>query len=283
MKTSGIILGVGAPNQCADGSKTMCAIVLSEELGLIRVYPIPAELRFCVWSRVELEMDRSASDNRKESYKLQSFNVSNCIEDSETKREILNTCVLRSGTLDPIHYQNERRSSIALVKLSWGNVEIALSQRVPDLGAHNAECQWIVVQGRHWNKPYLQWTSEQGVSHKTHLVGREVYEGLRKNPDQPWNIFNNMRINSPDYEVWLLLGNMRDRRNVWVAPHVHRLKKNAFHSMPLFSTIRDGKPSEWPYCEQADFNASVVDDQLELFTTDFTAMSPTRGSTATAS
>jgi hypothetical protein len=282
MKTSGIVLGVGAPNQCADGRKTMCAIILSDDCGLIRVYPIPAESHFPVWGRVSLEIERSATDNRKESYKITSFYVEGRVDSSETKRDILDSCVLRSGKLDPINYQNERRASIALVKLPWGNVEPALSQRVPDFGENNSECQWIVTQGKHWNKPYLQWISEQGASHKTHLVGREVYEGLRKNPDQPWNIFNNMQINSPDYEIWLLLGNMRDRRNVWVAPHVHRLKKNAFHSTPLFSTIRDGKPEEWPYCEQADSNVRVANDQLELFTIDFTAMSSSRGSTATA-
>jgi len=276
--TRGIIMGVGAPNICQDGRKTMCAIILSDDLGFIRVYPVSAELVFSVWSVVEVEIERHSKDNRKESYRLTSFRVVGAINNPAQKRATLNECILRSGTKDPIDYQNELRLSIAMVKLQWGNIETALSQRVPDVTADDEECPWVITQGQHWNKPYIQWKSEQGTSHKTHLVGREVYEGLRKNPDQPWNIFNNMRINSPDYEIWLLLGNMRDRRNVWVAPHVHRLKKNASGFTPPFSTIRDGKPEAWPYCVQETSNVSVADNQLALFTIEPTTMTASLGS-----
>ena len=280
MKTKGIVLGVGAPNECKDGRKTMCAIILSDDLGLIRVYPIPAESRFSVWSIVEVNIERNAKDNRSESWRLESSAVVGAFGDGDEKRTILDRCVLRSGTTDPIQYQNGRRLSIAMVKLSWGGVGAALDQRVPGVSADDEECPWVVTQGQHWNKPYLEWQSTQGGNHKTHLVGREVYEGLRKNPMQPWNIFNNMQINSPDYEAWLLLGNMRDRRNVWVAPHLHRLKKNAFASTPLFSTILDGKPDAWPYCAQEASNASPADNQLALFTTELTTMTASRGSMA---
>jgi hypothetical protein len=281
MKTSGIVLAVGAPNVCSDGRKTMCAIVLSQDVGLIRVYPVPADVIFGVWSHVTVEIERHNKDNRAESYRMNSFSVGGKVEDSGHKLEILEACTLQSGTEDPIEYQNRLRKSIALVKLDWGSVVASLSRRVPEISAADEECPWIVTQGQHWQKPYLQWTSRQGSSHKTHLVGREVYEGLRKNQDQPWNIFNNLRINSPDYQTWLLLGNMRDRRNVWVAAHVHRLKKNASSIIPLFSTIRNGKPDGWPYSQQEDSNVSVADGQLTLFTTEDIRIACNRGSMAT--
>lgn len=215
---------------------------------------------------VSMQVERHDKDNRAESYRLCDYTVTGEVSNTEMKRDILDACILKSGEEDVCSYQNSRRRSIALIKLKWGSTQVSLMQRAPDMAPDDEEFPWVITQGRHWNKPYLIWLSEQGKSHTTHLVGREVYEGLRKNPDQPWNIFNNMRINSPDYEAWLLLGNMRDRRNVWVGVHLHRLKKSALSSTQPFFTIRDGKPDAWPYCEQENSNVNPADRQLNLFT-----------------
>lgn len=281
MKTTGIILGVGAPNICRDGRKTMCAIILSDELGMIRVYPLPAEESFQVWSRVGVEIEKSSRDNRAESYKIISYEIlSPPISRPETKREILEACVLKSGMQDCQDYMNERRGSIAMIKIRRDTMTAAMDMKMPTTVEDDEEFGWIRAQAQHWQKPYLQWTSEQGKSHKTHLVAREVYEGLRKNPLQPWNIYNNMQIGNPDWGHWLLMGNMRDHRNVWVGVHIHRLKKSIGGSIPLFSTIRDGKPEGWPYCEQETSNVFVVDKQPLLFTTEIMTSTSCRGNMA---
>ena len=281
-KAQGIVLGVGAPNRTRDGSKTMCAIVLTEELGFIRVYPIPAEEKFPLWSNVVLHIERSATDNRQESYKLKYFEVLGRVEDRERKRDILEGCILKSGTSDPLEFCNTRRTSIALIKIPPGSLGIAMSPRAPALkvSQNDEEYSWAMSQDEHWQKPYLGWTSEQGRSHTTHLVGREVYMGLQNNPDRPLAIYENMGITVPDYEHWLLLGNMKDRRNVWVGVHLHRLKKQTGGSIPLFSDIRNGKPDAWPYCEQETSNVLVVDNQPELFTTEAMTSASFHGNTA---
>jgi hypothetical protein len=257
----------------------MCAIILSDDLGLIRVYPIPAENKFPVWGRVSLSLTRSATDNRRESYKIGNFTITDKVEDREEKREILNACILKSGDQDPQKYMNEMRGSIALVKLQWGNVTASLAQRVPDVLESDGEFNWCMSQSEQWQKPYIQWKSDQGTQHTTHLLGREIYEGLRHNPSNPWNLFNNLQINNPDFEHWLLLGNMKDRRNVWVGVHLHRLKKPIGGSIPLFSMTRDGRPSDWPYLQQEAVNVPVVDNQPLLFTTDIMTSTITRGNT----
>jgi len=223
--TTGIILAVAAPNQCRDGRKTMCAIVLSDDLGLIRIYPLDASQKYPVWSRVDLALERSLNDNRHESYKVIDCIICGKIEESDQKRKILNRCVIKSGLVDPMEYQNKSRSSIIVSKLKYGTLECTLSQRIPETSHEDEEHPWLMTQANHWSKPYLGWVSEQGVTHKTHLLGREVYMGLQNNPENPWNLFNNLQLNNPDYEHWIVLGNMKDRRNVWVAPHIHRLKK----------------------------------------------------------
>jgi len=281
MKATGILLGVGAPNICKDGRKTMCAIVLSEELGLIRVYPLPAHESFPVWSKSRLEVEKSQKDNRRESYKVNFQEVIEApITCPENKREILEACILKSGLDDCQDYMNERRGSIAMVKIQRNTMTAAMDMKMPTPVEDDEEFGWIKAQAQHWQKPYLQWISEQGKSHKTHLVAREVYEGLRRNPTQPWSIYNNMQIGNPDWEHWLLMGNMRDHRNVWVGVHLHRLKKSTGGSIPLFSMTRDGKPDGWPYCEQETSNVCVVDNQPLLFTTEAMILTNYHGNTA---
>lgn len=276
-------MGVGAPNICRDGSKTMCSILLSDELGFIRIYPIPGNVKWPLWSRVEIEIERSKTDSRAESYKLLSWKILGPgPATAEDKRRVLNECVLKSGTLDPINYMNEQRASIALIRLEWEGIEVSLNRRNPGVADGDEEFLWVKAQAEHWNKPYIRWASQQGASHTTHLVGREIYEGLRHNPTMPWNIFNNVQINNPDYEHWLLLGNMKDKRNVWVGVHLHRLKKSTVGSIPTFFTIRDGKPEGWPYCRQEWANVPVVDNQPLLFTTDIMTSTNNRGNTLTA-
>ena len=171
----------------------MCAIILSEELGLIRVYPLPAQESFPVWSKIRLEVERSERDNRRESYKVNFQEVIEApITCPENKREILEACILKSGLDDCQDYMNERRGSIAMVKIQRNTMTAAMDMKMPTPVEDDEEFGWIKAQAQHWQKPYLQWISEQGKSHKTHLVAREVYEGLRRNPTQPWSIYNNI-------------------------------------------------------------------------------------------
>jgi len=278
MHITGIIMGVGAPNDSKAAGKSMCAILLSRELGFVRIYPIPASESFPVWSMVSCVVEKG-NDNRSESFKLISYEITDHISEPETKREILNRCVLKSGSDDPIDYQNTIRRSIFMIRPSWGDVEVSLSQKIPSISPDDEECGWIVTQGRHWIKPYIQWTSDQGKEHKSHLGGREIYEGIRNNPHSPWNLMNNLQISNPDWEHWMLMGNMKDRRNVWLCVHLHRLKKCASGSTPLFSHPIIGDADEWPYTQQEDSNVEIVDGHPTLFTMKNTTSTYCRGNT----
>lgn len=258
----GTILGVGAPNETKNGDHTMCAILLTKPLGFIRVYPIPAEHKFRVWHYAEVTVERG-NDARIESYKLLDFEVSdNKVTLPDNKRSILDSCILSSGTEDPIVYQNERRKSIALIKINRP-YSTRLEVKVPT----SRDESWRRTQQKAHNKAYLGWTSQQGGGHESHLVGREVYEGLANFIDTPHRIFENLQLNNPDWEHWLMLGNMKNRLNVWVGVHVFRLKKPTGGSTPLFSDLEIGSGDAWPYSTQEIGNVTVADGQLEMFTT----------------
>lgn len=278
----GIIMGVGAPNDSVNHGKSMCAIILTREIGMIRVYPIPASDSFPVWGTVFLEIEKG-NDPRPESFRVVSYKLTGKVEDQHAKREILNKCTIKTADSDPIDYQNENRASILMVKPQWGDCEFSISQKIPTgIPTDDEECGWIVTQGKHWQKAYVTWTSEQGKSHKSHLGGREIYEGLRKNPDSAWNLMNNLRVNDPDYEFWMLMGNMKDRRNVWLCVHLHRLKKSTSGSIPLFSHPIIGDAEGWPYLRQEDSNVRIVDGHPELFTMNDISPAFCRGNMKTA-
>jgi hypothetical protein len=244
---------------------SMCAIGVSDEFGLVRLYPLTFEHTsdVKVWSQVSVTARRSQSDNRRESWRIEESSVVGKIECAQRKSEIIDSCILKSGSVDPIVYQNQNRASIAVVKASL-RVGCSLKPRdnkEPD--PTSDDCWWGMTQAEYPYKPYLIWESDQGGLHETHVVAQEAYVGMLKNSSAPFRIFENMRIGDADYQHWLVLGNMKDRRNVWVCPHVHRLKKTSFDiatSLPIF----DGENADWPYLKQEAIDAKDAGPQLIL-------------------
>jgi hypothetical protein len=249
------ILAKGAPVATSAGKVTMCAIGLTEEFGLVRLYPLTVgqDVAVRVWSIVAASARRSKKDTRRESWRVESCEPVDAVKDSRRKAEILEQCVLHSGTVDPVNYQNEEQASIAVVRPS-GPVGCALVPRPHLQDDEDREDAWVMVQKQHPFKPMLIWNSHQGKEHTTHVLAQEIYMGLQRFASMPFRVFENLRIGDPDYQHWLVLGNMKDRRNVWVCPHVHRLKKTA-ETMRLSYGIPDGSPAGWPYCRQEEINA----------------------------
>jgi hypothetical protein len=265
-----VVLAKGAPNRCRDGRKVMCAIAVSPSIGLIRVYPLSVtnDYDISIWSQVDLRLEVSKTDNRKESYRVSDYTVTGKLKSPSEKRDLLESCVLDSGTEDPIDHQNRLRRSIAIVRSQGGlGASLIARQEAGEVSCGGDEDCFVVTQAEFPQKPYLHWTSKQGKSHTTHLVGQEVYMGMLRNQSTPFRIFENMHIGDRDYEHWLVLGNMKDRRNVWVAAHVHRQKKIA--QQPIFSSlwITDGTSEGWPYATKEATDARFADSHPLLNST----------------
>jgi hypothetical protein len=206
---------------------------------------------------------RSKKDNRDESYKLVSVNEhKRVISCSNEKRLILNRCVLRSDE-DPIELQNRKRLSIALVKPNQSGMILSLENRDP-----SETEEWFFASQNMPVRAYMSWVSNAGKEHKSHICSHEVMEGLRKNLSNPWDVFNNMKVIERDYEKWLLLGTMANRRSTWLIVHVHRLKKTTGQITKQSSWTEDGRLEGWPYLnKEARFARRVVQErQGYLFT-----------------
>ena len=118
-------------------------------------------------------------------------------------------------------------------------------------------------------RPYVWWRSDVGKKHDHQLCAHEAYEWIRKNPSATSQLWANLRIEDIDYTKWLLVGNTKDKRNVWVVVHVHRLKKTPQQPMLENCLIGDGRPGGWPYLPLEDLRARRVAStgQQLLFTT----------------
>jgi len=257
------VIAKGAPNRCRDGRTVMCAIVVSDEIGLARLYPlhVSSDEKIHVWSRVECKVEKTSRDPRLESFRVLTTNVTGCITDRAAKQRLLESCVLRSGNVDPIKYQNDNKRSISVVKAS-GHVGAELYPRETKQVDHSidAEDAWVMCQSEFPFKPKLIWKSIQGSEHRTHVCSHEIYEGIRRNSSTPFRVFENMHIGDPDYQHWLVLGTMKDHMSNWVCAHIHRQKKTALITNTNFLTF-DGKNENWPYSQQEAINAKTVDPQ----------------------
>jgi hypothetical protein len=205
-----------------------------------------------------------AGDNRVESWKLVEAQICGKVESSAYKRSILDACCIDCADEDPIDYMNRERRSIGVVRQSVSGIGYGMEVREfedsPDL---------VMAQRETPQKPYVRWKSCAGKRHDHQLCAHEAYEWLRKNPSNTSQLWSNLRIEDIDYTKWLLLGNTKDKRNVWVVVHVHRLKKTTRQPTLASCSIADGRLSGWPYLPLEDLRARRVAStgQQLLFTT----------------
>jgi len=284
MKTRAVILGVGAPNRCKNGEATQCGIALCGNLGLFRIYPFKVNSGVKVWTICDIDAEPSASDSRFESWKLKSIVVVGRVESRDERASILDACILNHGNEDAIDFQNKNRASIAIVRPQINYPYVTRGEFHDFDGVSETSDAWIYCQREYPHKPYLNWTSPYGKEHYSHIVSHEAYEWLRKEPTRPHALFDNMNLINPDYMNWIVLGNMKNRRNVWVVVHVHRLKAPVNAFMPHYFAGASGKGSDWPYSIQEAASAKRAESpQMDLpFTISDTFTTKTRGNMAMA-
>jgi hypothetical protein len=263
---TGVVIGVGAPNRTKDDRVVQCAIVLDDTIGLTRVFCDYANGmdRLSVWDRCSLLVQATAKDTRFESWKMLEADIIGKVDGSSEKRAILEACVRQTGEEDPVDVLNRERRSIAVVKPQQANIGYGMEIREFDESP-----DWMTTQCETPQKPFLQWQSLQGKTHRQQVAAHEVYEYLRKNPSKHGGLWDNLQITNIDFDKWLLIGTASTHRTAWLVVHIHRLKKTTAPLIDSSSLIVDGKPDGWPYSTRADVDAKRAEStgQHLLFTT----------------
>jgi hypothetical protein len=291
VKTTGVLMGKGAPNRQKTGRIVQCAIVLTPDLGFIRIWPLhPVEhKKITIWSVVSLELEKTTHDNRDESYLLKSIIKTGEMSDRIEKEKTLDRCCLKSGSTDPQFFQDANRKSIYLVKPEQILEHSICHNEVDPLSAQECpeEDGWIQDQNHRPIRAVVKWKSMQGSQHCLGVVAQGVCEYLRKYPHQAMRVFENLHLMDLKFDKWFLCGNQKDRRTSWVIVTAFCLKKTEKPNTPLFLPMFDGAGEDWPYLKQGAGNVKTAESgQMEFLftsTTSSTISADCLGSMATTS
>lgn len=259
---NGVVIGVGAPNRAKDGRSVQCAIVLCRTKGLCRIFgDFENEMkRLRLWDIVDCSVRVHGGDNRQESWRVNHLSHAGSLDSRDSRAAVLDSCCFDCES-DPIDKLNRERRSIGVVKIDSKSLGYRMEPR--DAGQ---QVDWIMAQRESPRKPYISWASAAGKQHCNQLCAHEAYEFVRKNKNATARLWENMRIEDDLYQKWLLIGNTKDHRNVWVVVHVHRLKKNFNENLGASFCLGETTDS-WPYlpAEELREKRATADGQKMLF------------------
>lgn len=233
-----IVLGNAAPDELRDLRKSVCYAGYSEEKGLIRIYPVPPEIRMGRWHRVEAPLVRNPEDVRKESWKIKGSKqdydkMDKIIKVGEeinrkSQRRLLDRLQAQYG-VDCIESLNERRLSLGFIKPKTFHAYFEKRENVdPSKQAtlFGGEPFWTIHNYSY--QPRLRYTCQsckltRGY-HDQQILEWGIYEWMRDHPDRIEDVWKNMHFGEPDYDTYLLVGNQARRLNSFMVISVFRFK-----------------------------------------------------------
>lgn len=226
-----VCLGRTVPEESKKYGRKVCMAGYSAELNsLVRVYPLPVHNPIEQRSNCVMELERNRQDGRRESWRL--------------KREMGNEGIVNVGEkvakatvvdwLDEraacsIAALNQSRASLGVIKplaLSWlfkqSDEIVDPTQRTlfDDLDFHFGETATPRII------PYLRFADEGG-EHCLQIREWGVHEWLRKEPDKAAQLWDNLRLTSPNQQPYLVIGNMCNCRTSWLVINVFLQEKES--------------------------------------------------------
>ncbi|MDA7940974.1 MAG: hypothetical protein MPJ06_01280 [Nitrosopumilus sp.] len=225
-----VVLGNSAPDEISGGRKTVCTVVYSEERGLMRVYPVPTRTRISRWDVISAPLERNPMDDREESWKIQGSKS----EWNTLHRNIKHVGRLRRndridllGRLEDgfghrcIEDMNDGKLSLGIIRptiLGWYFVD---KDNDPTIQSTLTSESLFKTYQNYPQRPMVEYRCPECRTkqnfHKHVLREWGVFEYMRKFPGKLERLWDNLRIDDPEYEKMFLVGNMhRHRRNFMV-------------------------------------------------------------------
>lgn len=226
-----VVLGKTRPEERrTDGRTFVCSAAWHPDHGLIRVYPLAMRGAPSDWSICDVTLERNPRDSRSESWRIAGIRAGEEHNRINNRFRVVGTvpkpdrAALLDGLVTPsISDANSQRRSLALINPSRARIEwTAPDSRDPVDMAQLALFETEIGQGRKFDRiPRLVFADSHGTHH---LQLRE------------WGLFELIRHRGIDYAAdaaesavrlgpgsTLLVGNMANRRNVWLVIKVLNL------------------------------------------------------------
>ena len=234
-----VILGNAVPDEISDNRKTVCTAGYSEDLGLIRIYPVPPDAGLNRWAIVGIDLERNPKDNRKESWKITGsksdwdrlklkIRRNGTLNRKVEQVELIDTMLKKYGVKCVSDLNNEKKSlgfvEPTIVKHYFAkrsmvnnSIQTTLFNSEPFLTIKDYEIQPRLV--------YSCPECEAKDHHDQQILEWGAYEYIRKNPQNFEAIWDNFQIDNNEYTKRLLVGNQALHRNSFMVISIFRHKK----------------------------------------------------------
>lgn len=244
-----IVLGQGAPNQIRKlgGQQGRCLCLWSQETGFVRVYAVPHG-HVKDWDIIDVQVRYPNDDGRENSFVIYNYenewnNLSRRIyaqKRTNKKGKMVHKQLKRNERIDLIHHIpkstfseiRDNKKSFGLIKpskiefITKKNKETTISQKT--LLSLDYD---IINQKDFAYIPYLRYECQGKCSskhpHEQKIVEWGAYQWIRKLPNSEEfckELKNNYHIDDPDYEHYILIGNIKKYTTTYIIVKLIRFK-----------------------------------------------------------
>lgn len=236
-----VFLGTTVPEESSDGRVMVCSAGYSNERrSLVRVYPLPRSAGVHRWEKYRLPLETNPHDSRVESYKIRHpyrttalDRVTEAFTKVGTVRSDTRLAAVDRYSAPSIAWLNANRRSLGILAPTDLDYSFEYDQQADDAVLKLFDEPAQKVGRRAFPKrPRLQFLDEDG-HHDLSLNEWGVYEWIRKNPDLPTQVFDNLRFGDSDRDVRLLVGNYAHHRSSWCVIAYLSFAKAGTLALPL--------------------------------------------------
>lgn len=224
-----VMLGTTVPEPNHDGRVFVCSAGVSAEYGsLVRIYPLARGGVPRRWGRFRVPLERNSADSRRESFKIHGDrspeahpDINRSFESNGDLGASRRAAMLAPFVVPSIKQANDERLSLALIRP--GGLELHFRERdrtealpTPQLALFDEKPPTVLGAKRFPFAPYLHFTDRDGA-HDLQIRDWGTYELMRKHlHDASYYKANLAAALHLGPTSTLLVGNMCNRRNVWL-------------------------------------------------------------------
>ncbi len=206
-----------------DRRVSVCTGGYSPKLGFIRLYPTGRDAPLKRWSIIQVPVERNPQDSRPESWKIEGSKaewprLSEKIEvvGELNRKERLNLVAnLGDECVEDIRSDNR---SLGIVKPKILKTYYADRDRFdPEIQTTLLDGYGIMVKANYPYQPRVEYSCPNCKTkvgkHNQQLIEWGVYEWMRKEPKKLDQVWENLRLESPDHETYFFVGNIFTHQN----------------------------------------------------------------------
>ena len=233
-----VVIGQGAPNKLRDNRLSRCVCAFSEEIGLVRLYPIPIHL-LRRWDVFDVTVVENPQDHRENTWKIYNSKkdwsrIYKWIRKKRVLPQSKRKQLIKSLAKDNLGDLRNERKSFGIIHPKILNCELVQQNESTSIQTSLFDLDFHIINQRDFKfKPYVKYECHAKCScknpvHRQQIVEWGCYEWMRKNPDDKTHclkLFENLQLTNDEYDKYFLVGNIHKSPKTYILIAVFRFKK----------------------------------------------------------